>query len=458
MKKKEVFRRGAQSARELALQVLMDLETNDGYVNLTLSRHLQRTNFEGVERALASELAYGVITRLNTLDWRLEQFLNKPLEKLTVPVRNILRLGLYQILFMEKIPHRAAVDESVKLAHRYGHRGVAGLVNAVLRRSSREGEPVWPECEENPYAYLALKESHPEWIVRRWVRRFGFEETLQLCEANNKPPALSIRVNSLKVTKNELVTLLEEEGVEVKESRYCEEGLLIKSPIPLTSLTAFNKGLFAVQGESAMLATKILSSLPGEKVADLCAAPGGKTTHLAQLMQNRGKIAAVDLSAKRLNLVKEAAERLGCKCIETITWDATDHTLVSKYFGFDRVFLDAPCSGLGVIRRKPDLKWRKKEKDLKTLASVQYKLLQTGRDMLRPGGFMLYCVCTNEPEETEGLIYLFLKQNPSLSLVDFSEHLPSALKVEQLAKGMLHLYPHRHGVDGFFMAKLVKHG
>lgn len=446
------------SGRDLALQVLIRVESKEEFVNLTLSRYLNGSGLTGRERALASELAYGTVTRLNTLDWQLSQFLTRPLEKLTVPVRNILRMGLYQLYYLKRVPSSAAVNESVKLAYRYGHKGVAGFVNAVLRRASQQKKPPWPDSSLEPLRYIALKHSHPLWMLDRWCTRFGFEETVLLCEANNRVPMLSIRVNTNKISASTLSRLLKKEGVLLKESNYLEEGLLVKSPRPLPLLSSFQKGFFTVQGESAMLASRALNPLPGERVVDLCSAPGGKAAHLAQLMEEQGVVIAGDSSAKRLSLLKDTIKRLQIRSIEIKRWDASDFSSndVASVGLADRVILDAPCSGLGVICRKPDLKWRKFEEDLHSLAALQFKMLRTASSLLCPGGLLLYCVCTNEPEETDELIKKILEEDSSLSLTDITPYLPHSLQKDVFSKGMLHLYPHRHLADGFFMARIKK--
>ena len=444
------------SARDAALVVLREVELQDAYVNLALNRVLGRTAYSLQDRALLTELSYGVLQRLNTLDWIISLYLDRPLEQLTPWIRNILRLGAYQLCYLERIPAAAAVDEAVKQAHRYGHQGVAGLVNAVLRKVSNRGKKLpWPSLRHSPDEYLSLYYSYPLWMVQRWLAELGFKETEALCAAGNEPAPLTARTNILRLTRPELRQKLEQESVATNELEYAPHGLQLKLGSPLEELESFRQGLFQVQGEASMLVAPLLNPRAGETVLDICSAPGGKTVHLAMLMENKGTIIAADLHPHRLKLVEGAAYRQGVDIITTEKLDGRDIP-ADKQGLFHRVLLDVPCSGLGVLRRKGDLKWRRQPEDIPALALLQAQLLRGAFSALRPGGVLLYSACTFEREETVDVIKRFLSEEPDAFLSMLSPLLPEALKAEEKEEGMLWLWPHRHGLDGFFMARIRK--
>jgi len=440
----------ARTGREAALQALCRVERDNAFLNLALPPFL--LTLERPERALAQELAAGVLRRLNTLDWSLALFLKRPLEGLTVWIRNLLRLGAYQILYLERVPDHAAVDETVRLAHRYGHRGVAGLVNAVLRRlAAAGGELPWPDPERQPLEYLVLQRSHPRWLMERWFRRFGAAEASALGETNNIPPPLALRPNRLRITPGALIEKLSARGIAAAESPRLPGIVLAKAEGAVPALPGYREGLFSVQGESAALVAPLLQPQPGEQIIDLCSAPGGKSTHLAELMENQGVVTAVDLHPRRLGLVELAAERLGLTAINTLALDgrSIDGAGLSPPH---RILVDAPCSGLGVIRRLPELKWRRRPADLERMPRLQLTLLEAAAKLLRPGGLLLYSVCTTEPEETVAVADAFAAAHPCFTARPFDRFLPPGLQSAVTAPGRLFLYPHRHGLDGFFIA------
>ncbi len=445
-------------AREIALQVLKDLEEKQTYANLALSRVLNRVLLPGNERSLLTELVYGTIQRRNTLDWVLQQFLKHPLDKLTPWIRTILRLGVYQILYLDRIPDAAAVDESVKLAQRYGHRGVAGLTNAVLRKVSAGKESLpWPSRDTQPESYLSLYYSYPLWMVQRWLHRLGWDETEALCISGNKAPPLTVRTNTLRSSRKDLMHRLHQEDVASQECRYAPEGLHLQLAGNLSGLKSFQEGLFQVQGESSMLVSHLLNPQPGERVLDVCSAPGGKTVHMGLLMQNRGKIRASDLYPQRLKLVQEAAARQGVSIVRTEPLDGRQ--MPAHYHErFDRVLLDVPCSGLGVIRRKSDLKWKREPEDIVALQLLQKELLAAAYRALKPKGVLVYSACTLEPEETDQVVQAFLENEPSSEPALLAPLLPAGLVEAEKEAGIVRLWPHKDDLDGFFIAKIRKNG
>ncbi|HPU01051.1 MAG: 16S rRNA (cytosine(967)-C(5))-methyltransferase RsmB [Firmicutes bacterium] len=441
----------AVTAREAALQALYRLEQEGAFLNLALPPLLEK--LPPPERALARELAFGTVRRRNTLDWALGLFLKHPLEKMTPWMRNLLRMGAYQLLYLERVPPHAAVDETVKLAHRYGHRGVAGLANAVLRRlAAAAGDLPWPDPSRRPTDHLALRESHPPWLVERWRQRFGLEEARLLCQANNLPPPVALRPNRLRIDPAALKEILAAEGVSASFSPRLPGVLLAKAERPVSSLDSFRQGLFTVQGESSILVAPLLQPQAGEHIVDLCSAPGGKSTHLAELMGDCGRVTAVDIHPHRLKLVEQAAQRLGLASIKTLLADGRQIASAGLPAP-QRLLVDAPCSGLGVIRRLPELKWRRRPAEPAEMARLQLELLEAAAALLRPGGMLLYSVCTFEPEETAAVVQAFRAAHPCFRPLPLEQLLPPELgKAESAPAGGIYLYPHRHGLDGFFMA------
>ncbi|MDB5096248.1 MAG: hypothetical protein JWM80_669 [Cyanobacteria bacterium RYN_339] len=425
---------------------MLAIDEGGGYANLSRVHDV-----EAADRALVHELVSGVTRRRGTLDWTLGRLLTRPLADLTAPIRNILRMGAYQLLFLDRVPARAAVDESVKLAHAYGHAGVAKLVNGVLRNLDRrraELEP--PAFAEAPQAALEARYSLPPWLASRWLAAYGGEAE-QLGAWSVGTPRLSLRVNSLKAERDQVLAALAEAGVPAEPSPLAPEGIRLAGGFDVTALPGYNEGWWYVQDEAAMLVARCLDPKAGETVIDVGAAPGGKTTHLAQLMGDRGRILAVDQRGARLRLLEENLERLGVTCVESIEQDAVDLGGLPQA---DRILLDVPCSGLGVLPRKPDIRWRQSEAEIMGLAGIQRRLLDAAHDVLKPGGTMVYSTCTIGPTENQEVIMGFLAANPGYRLGSLAPFLPAAWAADIEQGGMIQLLPHRHGVDGFFIARL----
>ncbi|NLC10917.1 MAG: 16S rRNA (cytosine(967)-C(5))-methyltransferase RsmB [Firmicutes bacterium] len=445
---------GVSLAREKALQALVQVERDKAFINLTLKRHLGYfLNRE--DRAFATRLSYGVIQRLNTLDWIISLYLKKELSTLTSWIRNILRLSAYQLFYMVRVPTHAIVNESVKLSYRYGHRGVAGLVNAVLRKMSRAmwEELPWPDKEKEPLNFLCLRYSFPLWLIRRWLKQHSFAEVEQICKAHNRIPPVFIRANTLKTTAADLERFLTEEGAVVEKHPFLPEVLqLVQSPLPLDSLVAYKEGLFHVQGDSSILTCLALKPCENDKLLDLCCAPGGKTATLSQMMKGKGTIVAVEPDANRMKLLQNTLHRLQIKNVSFVLEDGRNIS-EKKWGSFSKVLVDAPCSGVGVIRRKPDIKWRLNESIFKENALLQLSLLQKGFSMLSPGGLLVYSVCSTDFEETVSVIRAFLKENKNACLAKLAL-LSQIIKPRE--EGLYLIQPHLHDMDGFFISGLVK--
>lgn len=445
-------------AREMAVLALVWIDEQGAWASQALQRVFSRNPAaDKRERSLATELVYGVCRRRNTLDYVLERFSNRGLKTLEPLVKSALRLGVYQILYT-RIPARAAVSETVEVVKRRSPRA-AGLVNAVLRAFVRKGGALeLPNYEENKVLRLSLEFSHPEWLVRRWLERYGEAGARALMDYDNRTPPIVIRVNRLKTNPEDLVKRLAGEGVEARPGRYLPEALVIQGVASLESLSSFQEGLFTVQDESSMLVARVLDHRPGQVVIDMAAAPGGKTTHIAELMGDNGTIIAIDVHEHRLEKVRENCRRLGITSVTTIACDAR---AIAGEFACkaDRVLLDAPCSGLGTLARRPDARWRRNEGSIAGLVALQRQLLDAAVSCLSPGGILVYSTCTTEPEENEGMVTSFLERHEDMELDDITPFLPRGLKGhEGRSKGWLQLLPHVHGVDGFFIARLRKRG
>lgn len=449
------IRHGKYSSRDIALLVLKEVDAGAAYANLALDRALELYRPGALDRAFATELVYGALRTLNTLDWIIQRHIRHPLEKQTPWVRNILRLGVYQMLYMDRVPPPAAVNEAANLARRFGHPGAAGFVNGVLRNVLRQmGDIAFPPLGEDPVGHISLKYSHPAWLVERWIRELGPEETMMLCAANNRPAPGTVRTNTLKITRDGLVARLENEGVRAEKARYAPEGVHLGGVGGLRGFPPFEEGLFQVQDESSMLAGHAVSPSPGSRVMDAAGAPGGKATHLAQIMGDRGTVLAMDIHAHKLKLIGENCRRLGITCIKPVKADAGN--LPEDLRGWaDFVLLDTPCSGTGVIRRRPDARWRKTPGQLPEIIRLQGELLDSVSRCLRPGGVLVYSTCSVLYEENRGQVERFLKSNSGFQAEDLGRYLPPGLGEEGcLKEGWVQLYPHRHGTDGFFIARM----
>ncbi|HHY33520.1 MAG TPA: 16S rRNA (cytosine(967)-C(5))-methyltransferase RsmB [Firmicutes bacterium] len=451
-------------ARGAALRALIEIDENAAYATAARDRALGLVKLSERDRALATELVYGVTKMRKALDHMIAAFAARPPERMDAVVRNALRLGAYQILYLQRIPAPVAVSESVKAARALGHAGAASFVNAVLRALVRDPErAALPDAATSPVDHLAVKYSHPEWMVSRWLARFGFDTTSRLCAANNENPPVTIRVNTLKTSRTRLIADLSESGLEVCPSPYVPEAIEVRDGAGLFAHRAFSNGEFFMQDSSSMLVSHVLAPAPGERVLDIAAAPGGKTTHAAELMGDRGEILAVDVHEHRVRLLRQNAERLGIRCITTLVCDATrlassDARIAQRLF--DRALVDPPCTGTGVLRRRPDLRWRRKPEDIADLVSKQENLLAAAAALVKPGGVVVYSTCSIEPEENREVVRRFLETHADFSVDSAKDYLPSGFLHAFPDQGSPYVetFPHIHSMDGFFIARLVRQG
>ena len=439
------------SARQLALDCLIQSEECGAPVAPLIDQAIQRRHLNAVDRGLLNELVYGVVRWRKQLDWILSHFVDGRF-RLDLRSRNLLRLGAYQLVHLDRIPSHAAIYETVELAKPKRKR--AGFINAVLRSVQRDADSLqYSSLKSDPLHHISISLSYPQWLVKRWLMHYGVQWTLAFCRASNQIAPLSIRVNSLKTSRDALIESLTADNAIVKRSQVARDGLLLaKSPF-IQSLQAYQSGWFYVQDESAMLAAYLLRPQPGKKVLDFCAAPGGKTSHIAQLMGNTGQIIAVDVSQDRVRRIAENCQRLGISTVQVHVADAANASLDFAKDA-DYVLVDVPCSGFGVLRRRPDVRWNKTPNQLDELAQLQFKILQNAARKVKQGGVLVYSTCSTEPEENEMVIRRFLKANPHFVVENAREFLPAAIARAITPEGFLQTFPHEHGIDGTFAARL----
>lgn len=449
--------------RDIALNVLVKIDYKKSYINIILNNLLEKNKVSVRDAAFINEITYGVVRNRNRLDWIISQLSTKDLADTPIWIKNILRMGVYQLLFLDKVPDYAVCNESVQLAKKYGNPKVAKFVNSILRNIIRDRENIcWPDKDKEPALYISVVYSHPYWIIERWLKRFGFKDTIEICKANNKIPSLVIRTNTLKISRSDLKKILEKENIPVKEGIFTEEALYLKGLPNITKFPTYKEGLFQIQDEASILVSHLVSPLPGEFIIDVCSAPGGKTTHLAQLMNNNGTILAFDANKTRLSMVEDNCQRLGINIVKAQLNDVTKLNInyINKA---DKVLVDVPCSGLGVLRRKPDLKWQTFNlKRFQELSRLQGEILSTASNYVKVGGRLIYSTCSTEPEENEEIVCKFLDKNHNFELEDLSDFIKERrLKVyKSNQKKFFQIYPGLSNldIDGFFMAKIIRKG
>jgi 16S rRNA (cytosine967-C5)-methyltransferase len=441
-----------QPVRQLALRVLRRVETAADFADQSIAALAVAQGLSPKGRAFLRELTYGVLRWRNRLDWMLQQCSDRRLESLTPAVRNLLRLGAYQLYFMDHLPPYAAVSETVQLAKQLGHAGVVAYVNAVLRALERQrGAISLPEASADVLTYLTVTQSHPRWLAERWLAHYGPQQAMAMCQADNLRAPLTLRVNRRRTTRERLLDSLAVDGCEAEPCRFAPDGVCIRSHVALEQLQSYRDGWFTVQDEAAILCGYLLSAQPGERVLDACAAPGGKATHAAELMADRGDILCLDHSPQRLTLVAQNARRLGLQCLRGVGGKAER---IEFKRTFDRILVDAPCSGLGVLRRHPDAKWRKGPELIGLMAHQQAAILAHLSQYVKPAGLLLYITCSTEAEENQHIVKEFLVRHPGFALEAVASALPPGAQVFARPGGWLQTWPGPEGLDGFFGARL----
>jgi 16S rRNA (cytosine967-C5)-methyltransferase len=458
--------RPPQSARAVALTVLVKSITFRGGVDVLLERALESSSFDFRDRGLVQELTYGVLRRLMTIDWRLEPVLEKPLSRLPLVVQMLLRLGAYQIIFLDRIPQSAAVNESVKLAKMQARalgRDWSGFVNAVLRQLIRAPVPPWPAVEAGAAKALAVRYAVPEWLSARWIGRLGIALAEAVCEQSSRVPPVTLRVNRLKISREEYLAMLHGARVSAKPSSISPVGIILEEGRPIPSLPGFQEGFFYVEDEAAQLIPPLLDLRPGQVILDACAAPGGKATHIAELIRDQGTVYALDRVAGRLALLRRNCARLGIKSVVPLAGDARHPSAWVQAieegrarFRVDRILVDAPCSGLGVLRRHPEAKWRKDSAGFERHHRLQVEILNAVAPCLRPGGVLVYSTCSTEPEENEAVVEEFCRTNADFRRESVAPWLPSEARGFLTRQGDLSTIGNRHSMDSFYAARLMK--
>jgi 16S rRNA (cytosine967-C5)-methyltransferase len=442
-------------SRSLAVKILTRVERTDSYLEKLIDYEINNENLNDYDKSLLNEICHGVIRWMRRLDWFLNGFYRGQWEKCMPEIKNTLRVALYQILFLNKIPDYAAVNEATEFVKKISTQKHADVVNGLLRTIIRTKEElVYPTREIDEVKYLGIMQSHPNWMVKRWIQRFGFDDAEKLAESNNKRPILTVRMNTLRASKEEFLNKLTEKNIVYRFCKYINYFITLRlmSKIYLDEL--FQEGYYTVQDESAGLASILLSPKEDDLILDMCAAPGGKSTHMAQMLNNKGKIIAVDKYDAKINMMKKNAERLGVKCIEFVQDDASDfHSDIVASERFDKILLDAPCTGLGVLSKKPDIRWKREPEDILNLAKYQRKLLENACKYLKPNGVIVYSTCTIEPEENFELIKSFITDHPEFKIDNAVNFVHSELVN---AEGCIETFPHKHSTDGSFAVRLIR--
>lgn len=444
-----------ESGRELAIKILNRIQNEGAYSTLAVKKALEDKS-ERKDSGFIRELVYGVLENQRLIDEIVKESSSVKIRKIHPIILIILRTAIYQLLFMDTVPESAIVNEAVNLAKKYGHRGTTGFVNGLLRGVSskkayfKSEEYMSQECE------LGIRYSHPDYLVALWRTQYGLEFTKDLLKANNSVPPFTIRNNTLKIDSTDLISILEAEGYETEPGKYSKDCIIIKNPRSMTRLSAYTDGLFTIQDEASMLVTEVLNAQKDSLILDVCSAPGGKATHIAQWIGDKGTIIARDIYPHKLKLIEELSLRLGIKSIKSEIWDAKEPDDKLKY-KVDYCLVDAPCSGLGLIRRKPDIKWTRTSEELIELSRLQTIILKTASNYIKPGGTLVYSTCTINRQENLDVITNFLRESTDFRLVPIE--LANGVKISATQdNGYLELYPNIHGTDGFFMAKMVRKG
>ena len=444
------------NSRQLAFLALKNIYQKKAYTDVALNRVIKAASksaeISQADRGFACELVYGIVRRQRTLDRLIDLLGKKTAAQQPPDLRIILHLGLYQLRYLDRIPASAAVNTSVELAKENGLSKLSGVVNGLLRgyiRQAEEGDPL--KLPDEAIARLGIEHSFPDWIVETWLEQLPVAEVDRLLAWFNRSPKIDLRVNLLKISVAEVEAAFKAASISVERIPNLPQGLRLEGAGTITDLPGYKQGWWVIQDSSAQLVTHLLDPQPGETVIDACAAPGGKTTHIAELMEDRGKIIACDRAEKRLEKVRENAARLQLQSIQIEAGDSRERTEFVNIA--DRVLLDAPCSGLGTLHKRPDLRWRQTDRAIGELFELQQQLLEQAATWVKPKGILVYATCTLNISENEKVIQLFLENHSNWSI----QSSPNALLQRwTTTEGWIKIYPHRYDMDGFFMVGLVR--
>ncbi len=439
------------NVRFSAVKILNRYDRSDAYIDKLLAHEFSKEHFNKFDKSLLTEIVNGVIRWRSKLDWILTGFYHGDFQKNLNWVKNAMRVGLYQILYLSKIPQPVAIYETVEITKNIQGEKTAGIVNGVLRNILRNIDNLrFPDPKQDLSYYLSVFYAYPKWLVKRWLEQFGPDETEKLLVAMNKRPYIPARINRLLSNGQDFRNFLDSQEVIYKNYSFHNDTLMIFNPkVNIFDSVSFTNGDVSIQDPSASLACILASPKPASRVADICAAPGGKSFYLATLMQNQGEIIAMDKYPSKLHFIEEGSHKLGIKIIKTMEADALTF---SDNQGFDLVFADVPCSGLGTISKKPDIKWKRELDDIWKLANTQKNILDNAAKLVVPGGVLLYSTCTIDPAENVDVITDFLQKHPEFELDPAEKYLP-----EKVCKqGMMQIFPHRHSCDGAFAARLLR--
>ena len=451
--------------RHIAVIVLVSWDKSFHNLDKSLENHSKEiSSLSKNDRSLCNALIFGVLRQRESIDWILRAFSNTPLEKLNITTLYLLRIALFQILNMDRIPVFAAINTIVNIAKTLLDKKTAGFINAVLRNAADNFSKIsFPDAKGNKAKFISVKFSLPLWLSKKWNHAFGFEKTCLLCQQINTIPQITLRANSLKSDRQSLAKSLSLVAKNIQLTDYASQGISFTNPsIPIHEFEAFKLGLFQVQDEATQIVTQFLAPRPGEKILDACAGLGGKTGHIAQLMENKGIIIAADIESKKLESLQLESKRLGIDIIQTKPLNLLKTTIKDFDFYFDRVLIDAPCTGLGVIRRNPDTKWKRSKNDIARLCAQQKKMLNAAANLVKPGGLLVFAVCSCEKEENEDVVYTFLEKRKDFSIdKDFESGNYYKLKTSLISrliseKGFLKTYPEANNMDGFFAVRLKR--
>lgn len=438
------------NAREIAYKVLLDIEKNNNYSNMAINKYFKDVKLSNQDRGLATEIIYGVIENKYYIDYMIDKLSKVKTNKMEIYVKTLLRMGVYQIMLLNSISDYAAVNETVNLAKKKNSK-VSGFINGILRNVIRQKEEIGKVKTKDDIEYLAIKYSYDKWMIKNWIAHFGKEFTEELVEANNERPNIYLRTNTLKITRGELIEKLAEQNIKAEKVNVVEEAIKVEHLKDIENNKLYKEGLFTVQDISSMLVGKVMNPKENSLILDVCSAPGGKTTHMATLMNNTGQVVSRDIYDHKLKLIKASANRLGLTNIDAQEFDGMklDRESIAK---FDYVLADVPCSGLGIIRRKPEIKYKEKE-EFRELPPIQKKILENAAKYVKVGGTLIYSTCTIQDNENINVVNEFLQKYKNFELAPIKE---VNVDLDNQEKGYMKIYPNVHDMDGFFISKLIR--